>query len=125
MASNIVMHTLLLQANIFQVVIATDGQQTFVFFIYGDIEWGEDANIGFDAGDGTRSFMLPGALTNQSVNVEDGSNVDVRGLYIYRVDLPSILDGENLKRSVVLEKFTDNVLVAYQLGACLCAVLIL
>ena len=93
--------------------------------IYGDIEWGEDANIGFDAGDGVRSFMLPGALTNQSVNVEDGSNVDVRGLYIYRVDLPSILDGEKLKRSVVLEKFTANVLVAYQLGACLSAVLIL
>ena len=100
------MHTLLLQANTFQVVIATDGQQTFVFFIYGDIEWGEDANIGFDAGDGTQSFMVPGALTPQSINVEDGSNVengsnvDVRGLYIYRVDLPSILgpnDGEKLK----------------------------
>ena len=87
----------MLQANTFQVVIATDGQQTFVFFIYGDIEWGDDANIGFDAGDGVRSFMLPGALTNQSINVESGSNVDVRGLYIYRVDLPSILDGEKLK----------------------------
>ena len=100
MASNIVMHTLLLQANTFQVVIATDGQRTFVFFIYGDIEWGDDANIGFNAGDGVRSFMLPGALTNQSMNVEDGSNVDVRGLYIYRVDLSSILDpidGEKLK----------------------------
>ena len=87
----------MLQANTFQVVIATDGQRTFVFFIYGDIEWGDDANIGFDAGDSVRSFMLPGALTNQSINVEDGSNVDVRGLYIYRVDLPSILDGEKLK----------------------------
>ena len=96
MVGNIVMYTFLLQANTFQVVIATDGQRTFVFFIYGDIEWGDDANIGFNAGDGIRSFMLPGALTNQSVNVEDGSNVDVRGLYIYRVDLPSILDGEKL-----------------------------
>ena len=96
------MHTLLLQANTFQVVIATDGQQTFVFFIYGDIEWGEDTNIGFDAGDGVRSFMVPGALTNRSVNVEGGSNVDVRGMYIYRVDLPSKLDGENLKLIAVL-----------------------
>ena len=96
MVGNIVMHTFLLQANTFQVVIVTDGQQTFVFFIYGDIEWGDDANIGFNAGDGVRSFMLSGALTNQSMNVEDGSNVDVRGLYIYRVDLPSILDGEKL-----------------------------
>ena len=97
--SNTVMHTLLLQANTFQVVIATDGEETFVFFIYGDIEWGNNANIGFDAGDGTRSFMVPVALTPQSINVEDGSNVDVTGLYIYRVDLPSILgpnDGEKL-----------------------------
>ena len=98
-ASSIVMHTLLLQANTFQVVIATDRQQTFVFFIYGDIQWGDDANIGFNAGDGVRFFMLPGALTNQSVNVEDGSNVDVRGLYIYRVDLPSILDPNDGERS--------------------------
>ena len=102
MASNIVMHTLLLQANTFQVVIATDGQQTFVFFIYGDIEWGDDANIGFNAGDGVRSFMLPGALTNQSMNVEDGSNVDVRGLYIYRVDLSSILDPNDGKKLKII-----------------------
>ena len=81
----------LFQANTFQVVIAADGQETFVFFIYGDIEWGDGANIGFNAGDGTRSFMVPGALTNQSRNIEDGSNVNVTGLYIYRVDLCSVL----------------------------------
>ena len=101
------MYALLLQANTFQVVIATDGQRTFVFFIYGDIEWGNDANIGFDAGDGVRSFMLPGALTSQSIIIEDGSNVDVTGLYIYRVDLPSVLgpnDGEMLKLSCVTRK---------------------
>ena len=120
------MHALLLQANTFQVVIATDGQQTFVFFIYGDIEWGDDANIGFDAGDSVRSFMLPGALTNQSINVEDGSNVDVRGLYIYRVDLPSILDpndGEKLKIITlhVTLKLTDNDIVRPTTVSYLCA----
>ena len=62
---------------------------TFVFFIYGDIQWGDGANIGFNAGDGIRSFMLPGALTNQVLNIDEGSNVDVRGVYIYRVDLPA------------------------------------
>ena len=106
-ASSMVMYALLLQANTFQVVIATDGQRTFVFFIYGDIEWGDDANIGFDAGDGVRSFMVPGALTSQSINIEDGSNVDVTGLYIYRVDLPLVLgpnDGEKLKLSCVTRK---------------------
>ena len=72
-------------------VIAADGQETFVIFIYGDIQWGDGANIGFNAGDGSRSFMVPGAQTNQTLNIEDGSNVDVTGLYIYRVDSCSVL----------------------------------
>ena len=82
---------MLLQANTFQVVIAADGQNTFVLFIYADIQWGDGANIGFNAGDGTRSFMIPGALTPQSINIEDGSNVEIAGVYIYRVDSCSVL----------------------------------
>ena len=81
--------SLLLQENTFQVVIATDGQRTFVFFIYDDIEWGF-ANIGFNAGDNVRSFMVPGALSFDSVDIE-GSNVGRRGVYIYRVDQCSII----------------------------------
>ena len=76
--------SLLLQENSFQVVIATDGQRTFVFFIYDDIEWGF-ANIGFNAGGDIRSFMVPGALSFDSVDIE-GSNVGRTGVYIYRVD---------------------------------------
>ena len=74
-----------LQVNGFQVVLATDGQVSFVFFIYNDIQWGT-ANIGFNAGDGERLIMTPGALTSQTRNIENGSNVNILGLYIYRVD---------------------------------------
>ena len=91
-----------MQANTFQVVIAADQQMTFVFFIYGDIQWGAGANIGFGAGDGTRFFS---ALTSQVLNIDEGSNVNVTGVYIYRVDLCSVLglsDGEKLKLLVVL-----------------------
>ena len=80
---------------------------TFVFFIYGDIQWGPGASIGFDAGDGTRYFMVPGALTNKTLNIDEGSNVDVTRLYIYRVDLCSVLgpiDGE--KPKILLVVFT-------------------
>ena len=73
---------------------------TFVFFIYHDIQWSDAANIGFDAGDGTSSFMIPDALTNQTLNIDKESNIDVRGVYIYRVDLCSVLgprDGKKLK----------------------------
>ena len=83
---------------------------TFVFFIYGDIQWDDSANfdganIGFDGGDGTRSFMAPGALTSQTLNIDEGSNVGVTGLYIYRVDLCSVLgpiDGEKPKLLLVV-----------------------
>ena len=85
---------MLLQENTFQVVIATDGQRTFVHFLYGDIEWGF-ANIGFNAGDGVRSFMVPGALSLDSVDIEEGSNVGRRGVYIYRVDRCSIIGPDN------------------------------
>ena len=75
-----------MQVNTFQVAIAADQLMTFVFFIYGDIQWGDGANIGFSAGDGSRSFMVQGALTNQTLNIDEESNVGVRGVYIYRVD---------------------------------------
>ena len=94
-----------MQVNTFQAVIAADQQMTFVFFIYHDIQWGDGANIGFDAGDGNRFFMDPRALTNQTLNIDEGSNVGVRGVYIYRVDLCSVFgprDGKKPKLSVVL-----------------------
>ena len=78
---------------------------TFVFFIYHDIQWGSGANVGFNAGDGINSFMVQGALTNQTLNIDEGSNVGVTGLYIYRLDLCSVLgpnDGEKPKLLVVL-----------------------
>ena len=82
------------QENTFQVVVATNGQISFVFFIYSNIEWGS-ANIGFNAGNGMRFFMAPGALTSQTRNIVNGSNVGILGLYIYRVDARFVLEGEN------------------------------
>ena len=84
-----------MQENTFQVVIAANQQMTFVFFIYGDIQWGDSANVDFNAGDGTRSFMVPSALTNQTLKIDEGSNVGVTGVYIYRVDLCSVLGPNN------------------------------
>ena len=98
-----------MQENTFQVVIAANQQMTFVFFIYGDIQWGGRANVGFNAGDGTRSFMVPSALTNQVLNIDEGSNVGVRSVYIYRVDLCSILGPRDGKLLVVLT--TRNILL--------------
>ena len=94
-----------MQVNTFQAVIVADQQMTFVFFIYGDIQWGDRASIGFNAGDGTRPSMNPLALRRQALNIDEGSNVNVTGLYIYRVDLCSVLgpsDGEKPKLLLVV-----------------------
>ena len=79
--------------------MATDGQASFVIFIYSDIQWGI-ANIGFNAGDGVRFFMIPGALTSQTRNIENGSNVNIPGMYIYRVDQNTVIEpGEKLNNA--------------------------
>ena len=83
---------------------------TFVFFIYGDIQWGDSASIGFHPGDGTRSFIIPHVLKRQPLNIDEGSNVGVTGLYIFRVDLCSVLgpmDGEQPKLLLVVLTIRD------------------
>jgi len=77
-------------ANTLQAVLATDGEKSFVFFRYVQISWGE-GTMGFNAGDRMRSFSLPDSQTPEAVNVDEGSNVGVEGLYAYRVDLPEII----------------------------------
>ena len=92
----LLLQTNTVRANTFQAVIATDGLETFVIFIYGDIEWGNRATIGFNAGDGVRSIVV----TTRPLDVETGSNVGVTGLYINQIDLSVILgpsDGEKIK----------------------------
>ena len=71
-------------------VLVTDGDRSFVLFSYGNIQWSDGANVGFNSGN--RSFMLPEALTSAIVDIETTSNVGVPGLYIYRVDQDSIME---------------------------------
>lgn len=55
-------------------------------FLYKDIQWGEEAQIGFNAGDGFSSFSLPGALTEVTTDIDEQSNVYHPGVFIYRID---------------------------------------
>ena len=86
------------------VVIATDQQLTFVFFIYDDIQWGNGANIGFDAGDGSRFFKVPDARTGLVLTIDEGSNVGVTGLYIYCVDLSSVFGPNNGEKAKAIRE---------------------
>ena len=73
--------------NRFQVVLASDGEVSYVLLIYETFQWGEQENTtaGFNAGDGVRFESLTGPLA-------EDSNVGISGVYIYRVDLPDVLN---------------------------------
>ena len=70
--------------------MATDGNRSFVFFTYTDIQWGE-GGVGFDAGDRIRGFNFVGSRTGATRDFEESSNMAVEGVYAFRVDLQNIL----------------------------------
>ena len=76
-----------MQVNTFQAVLATDGTQSFVMFLYEDIQWSSATSIGLNAGDGVNFVTVPESLTvNGVLNLPNTSNVGLPGVYIYRVD---------------------------------------
>jgi hypothetical protein len=73
------------QVNTFQAVLATDGNRTYVMFIYDEIQWGSgSAGIGFNAGDKNHSFTLPRSPCGR--NLSEDSNIRRPGTFIFRVD---------------------------------------
>ena len=59
--------------------------------------WGQNnftaVNIGFNSGNS--SYMLPEGLTDTVIDIETTSNVDVAGLYVFRVDQDDIIHPTN------------------------------
>ncbi|XP_064386806.1 mucin-4-like [Halichondria panicea] len=80
--------------NTFQVVMASDGQRSFVIFVYDDIQWinGGSALAGINGGDGVRSVTVPGSLSLSIMNIMTTSNVGRPGVWMYRVDTPDIIN---------------------------------
>ena len=90
-----------LQTNTFQSVLTTDGTYSFVSFLYanGLIQWttgeasggidglgGSPAQCGFDAGDQTRFFAHPASGTAAIINIALTTNINIFGLWSFRVD---------------------------------------
>ena len=73
------------------IVSGSEGR-SFVFFFYGDIEWGTFSNIGFEPNfnfhffPGGQPFMIPIGLSNATVDIEETSNFGVPGAYAFQVD---------------------------------------
>ena len=86
--------------------MATDGTYSFAIFLYADglIQWttgdasggsgglgGTPAQVGFNAGDGVRFAIVPGSRTSEIIAIASTSNVEVDGVWIYRVDAAEIV----------------------------------
>ncbi|XP_035665849.1 uncharacterized protein LOC118409092 [Branchiostoma floridae] len=85
----------------FQVVLATDGIQSFAIFKYGDILWttgsasmgdaatglgGVPAQAGFNSGDGTNYHTVPGSRSSEIVDVETRTNVGQPGTFMFQIN---------------------------------------
>ena len=91
--------------NTFQVVVATDGSQSYAIFNYLDdgIQWSSaagvngigpfGAQVGFNLGDGVHFFERPERQTDSILQLDDNSNVCVRGKYVFRIDGETVQPG--------------------------------
>ena len=85
--------------NTFQMVLATDESRSFVFFLYNELQWsggngiGSFAQAGFNAGDGVNFRMLKYSRTANITSLVNESNVNVPGLFAFRIDTTDIQAG--------------------------------
>ncbi|XP_053307392.1 alpha-tectorin-like [Spea bombifrons] len=89
------------KTNTFQAVLTTDGYRYFAILNYEKIQWttgtasggdpetglgGTPAQAGFNSGDDTHYFNIPGSRTPEVLNIKSTSNVNYPGRWIFRVD---------------------------------------
>ena len=94
--------------NTFQVIVATNGFQSYAIFNYLDngIQWSSADNtggvngigpfgtqVGFNGGDGVHFYVRPEPLRDSILELDDNSNVCVPGKYVYRIDGETVQPG--------------------------------
>ncbi|XP_077113493.1 alpha-tectorin-like [Ranitomeya variabilis] len=89
------------KVNTFQAVLTSDGYNYIAILNYGDIQWttgtasdgdaytglgGTPAQAGFNSGDDTHYFNIPGSRTNEVLKIQSTSNVNYPGRWVFQVD---------------------------------------
>ncbi|XP_020319975.1 alpha-tectorin [Oncorhynchus kisutch] len=95
--------------NTFQAVLISDGLSCFSMFNYGEINWstgtasggdpltglgGTTAQSGFNGGDIGHFLNLPGSRSNDVVEIEQTTNVNLPGRWVFRIDT-ALIDPAN------------------------------
>lgn len=91
--------------NTLQATLVSNGQNSFAIFYYNNIQWtagtasggdcttgrgGHPAKAGFDAGDGKTFYVIEGSCTEDIININQRSNVNSPGTYVFRIDTSDI-----------------------------------
>ncbi|XP_067316773.1 IgGFc-binding protein-like [Anolis sagrei] len=89
------------KVNTFQAVLTTNEELSFITLNYADIQWttgtsssgdaktglgGIAAQAGFDNGDKTNYYIMPGSRTSDILNITKISNVNYPGRWVFQVD---------------------------------------
>ena len=95
LSNEFVVVSLLIQTNTFQALLISDGVDSFTSFLYpsNGINWPPldqppTAIAGFNFGNGIRSYVIPHTgLTHDILDIENSSNVQSPGKWLFRVNL--------------------------------------
>ena len=84
--------------NTFQCVLASSDSESFVIFLYADLQWttgdlssgtdglgGIEALAGINAGDSVNSITIPGSRTSNILNLVSTSNVGDPGVWMFKI----------------------------------------
>ncbi|KAF1561266.1 Alpha-tectorin, partial [Eudyptes schlegeli] len=89
------------KGNTFQATLTTDTKTSFIILNYEVIQWttgkasdgdaetglgGTPAHAGFNSGDETNFYNIPGSQTEAIINITQTSNVNVPGRWVFQVD---------------------------------------
>ena len=88
---------LYMQVNTFQCILATSELESFVMFLYADLQWttgdnsfgsdglgGTEALAGYNAGDQINSYTITGSHTPRIINITRTSNVQIPGRWVFK-----------------------------------------
>ena len=76
-----------LQTNTFQCVLVTNGENSFVIFLYADqlLQWTlHNAVVGYSTQNGANFFNIPESDTLQIINITHTSNVGIQGIWMFQ-----------------------------------------
>jgi len=94
--------------NTFQLVLTSNGHESYVIFNYGRLQWPNsrvkvNVEAGFNFGDGKTYYQMNGSFSQNITEVERKSNVGIRSKWLFRVDqFENAFERKNEPRKVLL-----------------------